>query len=61
MPDGTTALDAAVVREGKNLKGRLLGIVLGSVGKGVLHSALQKTIKAIEGRNERAAPAAELA
>ena len=33
--DGTTDLDAVVVREGKNLKGRLLGFVLGTIGKGV--------------------------
>ena len=36
QPDGTTVLDVVVVREGKNLKGRLTGILLGSVGKGVL-------------------------
>jgi hypothetical protein len=28
-------VDAVVVREGKNLKGRMLGLVLGTVGKGV--------------------------
>ena len=28
--DGTTDVDAVVVREGKNLKGRLLGVVLGT-------------------------------
>ena len=48
--DGTTALDVIIVREGKNLKGRMLALVLGSVGKGVLESALRKTIKAIEAR-----------
>jgi hypothetical protein len=30
-PDGTTDIDYVVVREGKNLKGRFLGLVLGSV------------------------------
>src|SRR3954452_22437659 len=30
--DGTTQVDAVVVREGKNLKGRALAVVLGSVG-----------------------------
>src|SRR5882724_3958150 len=35
LADGKTELDAVVVREGKNLKGRLLGFVLGTVGKGV--------------------------
>ncbi|REG50946.1 hypothetical protein B0G80_7422 [Paraburkholderia sp. BL6669N2] len=30
LPDGTTLLDALVVREGKNIRGRLLGLVLGN-------------------------------
>jgi hypothetical protein len=51
QPDGTTVLDVVVVREGKNLKGRLTGILLGSVGKGVLGKALKNTVKAIEERN----------
>jgi hypothetical protein len=50
-PDGTTDLDAVVVREGKNLKGRTLGIVLGLFGKRVLGKALGKTVKAIQARN----------
>ena len=50
-PNGTTELDAVVVREGKNLKGRALGIVLGLFGKRVLGKALGKTVKAIESRN----------
>lgn len=50
-PDGTTALDAVVVRDGKNLKGRLLGFVLGTVGKRVLQKAFDDTIKAVEARN----------
>jgi hypothetical protein len=49
-PDGTTDVDAVVVREGKNLKGRALGLVLGTVGKGVLERAFGNTIKAIEAR-----------
>ena len=49
--DGTTDLDVVVVREGKNLKGRVLGVVLGTIGKGVLAKALGKTVKAIEARN----------
>ena len=52
QPDGTTVLDALVVREGKNLKGRLLAIVLGSVGTRVLAKALGETVKAIEARND---------
>jgi hypothetical protein len=47
-PDGKTDIDAVVVREGKNLKGWALGLVLGTVGKGVLRTAFQKTVKAIE-------------
>ena len=39
-PDGTTDIDAVVVREGKNLKGRLLGIALGIFGKCVLGGEL---------------------
>jgi hypothetical protein len=45
-PDGMTDLDAVVVREGKNLKGRLLGLVLGTVGAGVLKKAFQNSVKA---------------
>jgi hypothetical protein len=50
-PDGTTDLDAVVVRDGKNLKGRALGLVLGIFGERVLGAALAKTVKAIEARN----------
>ena len=50
-PDGKTDLDAVVVREGKNLKGRLLGLVLGTIGKRVLVKAFDNTVRAIEARN----------
>jgi hypothetical protein len=50
-PDGTTDLDAVVVRDGKNIKGRLLGFVLGIFGERVLGGALAKTVKAIEARS----------
>src|SRR5258707_642859 len=50
-PDGKTDVDAVVVRDGKNLKGRLLGLVLGTVGKSVLTKAFENTVKAIEARN----------
>ena len=53
-PDGMTDLDAVVVREGKNLKGRLLGLVLGTIGKRVLTKAFDNTVKAIELRNSGA-------
>jgi hypothetical protein len=49
--NGTTNLDAVVVRDGKNVKGRVLGFLLGTVGKGRLENELRKTIKAIEARN----------
>ena len=51
LPNGTTKLDAVVVREGKNIKGRVLGFVLGTIGKRVLEKAFANTIKAIEARN----------
>jgi hypothetical protein len=53
-PDGMTDLDAVVVRDGKNLKGRLLGFVLGIFGERVLGRELEKTVKAIEARNRAA-------
>src|SRR5690348_1237078 len=53
-PDGTTDLDAVVVREGKNIKGRLLGFVLGIFGERVLGRQLERTVKAIEARNDGA-------
>ena len=51
QPDGKTEVDAVVVREGKNLRGRLLGGVLGTVGKGKLEKAFQDSVKAIEARS----------
>ena len=50
-PDGKTDIDVVIVRDGKNLKGRLLGFVVGTVGKSVLTKAFANTIKAIEARN----------
>jgi hypothetical protein len=52
-PNGMTDVDVVVVRDGKNLKGRLLGWVLGTVGKGVLEKAFVNTIKAVEARNQK--------
>jgi hypothetical protein len=58
-PNGTTNIDVDVVREGKNFKGRLLGLVLRTIGRGVLEKAFENSVKAIEARNgaatERAA------
>jgi hypothetical protein len=36
---------------GKNLKKRFLGLLLGTIGKGVLEKAFEKSVKAIEARN----------
>jgi hypothetical protein len=55
-PDGTTDIDVIVVREGKNFKGWLLGLVLGTVGKRVLEKAFENSVKAIEARNSAARP-----
>ena len=59
QPNGTTDIDVVVVREGKNLKGRLLGLVVATVGKRVLVKAFGKTVKAIEDRNDPAGAAAQ--
>jgi hypothetical protein len=50
-PDGLTDIDVVVVRDGKNLKGRLLGFVLRTIGKRVLEKAFENSVKAIEARN----------
>jgi hypothetical protein len=55
--DGTTDVDVVVVREGKNFKGRMLGIAVGIIGKRVLEKQLAKTVKAIEARNDGASRA----
>jgi len=55
-PDGTTDVDVVVVREGKNLKGRALAIMVGFIGKRILGKQLGNTVKAIEARNDEARP-----
>lgn len=45
-----TDVDALVVREGKNAKGRVVGLLLSTVAAGVLAKALANTVKAVEGR-----------
>ena len=49
--DGKTDIDVVVVRDGKTLKGKLLGFVVGTIGKGVLDKAFQNSVKAVEMRN----------
>jgi hypothetical protein len=56
LPDGTTRVDATVVRDGKNLKGRLLAVVLGTVGGSVLRKAFDQSIQAIETRYVESGP-----
>jgi hypothetical protein len=51
QPNGMTGVDVVVVREGKNIKGRLIAIVVSVIGKQFLGKELGKTIKAIEARN----------
>ena len=51
LPEGGMIVDAVVVREGKNFKGRALGAVLSVFGTRVLGKELGKTVRAIEARN----------
>ncbi|MUL45947.1 hypothetical protein FZI85_22610 [Mycobacterium sp. CBMA293] len=47
-PDGRTDIDVVIVREGRNLKGKLWSAFLGSLGRPVLKSGFVKSVKAIE-------------
>ena len=49
---GTMDIDVVVAREGKNLKGRLLALVLRTIGKRVLETAFEESLKAIEAWND---------
>jgi hypothetical protein len=51
QPNGMTDVDVVVVREGKNIKGRMIAIMVSVIGKQFLGKELAKTIKAIEARN----------
>ena len=51
LPDGRTEVELVTVREGKNLKGRILGLVVGAVGKGMLEKAFKNSVRAIEVRS----------
>ena len=50
-PDGTTDIDVVVVRDGKNAKGRIPGLVLRTIGSGVLEKAFENSVNAIEQRH----------
>lgn len=56
-PDGKTEIDYVVVRDGKTFKGRFLGFILETVGKGRLQKAFDGAVKAIEARGETAGTA----
>jgi hypothetical protein len=47
-PDGLTDIELVAVRDGKNLKGCVLGFVLRPIGRGVLDKAFENSVKAIE-------------
>jgi hypothetical protein len=49
-PDGTTVINVLIVREGKNLRGRVLAGLLGIVGARVFGKAFAASVKAIEAR-----------
>jgi hypothetical protein len=55
QPNGTTDIDVVIVREGKNVKGRVLGFVLGTIGRRVLERAFVSSVKAVELRDNAAA------
>jgi hypothetical protein len=48
--NGTTDIDVVVVRDGKDVKGRILGLVLGTIGRRVLERAFENSVKAVEMR-----------
>jgi hypothetical protein len=51
QPDGRTEVDVVVVRDGKNLRGRVLGALLEIGGKRILEQQFGKTVRAIETRD----------
>ena len=56
QPNGTTDIDVVVVREGKNFKGKVVGSLVGLIGKRYLSKAFAKTLTAIEARKYDATP-----
>ena len=55
--DGITGIDVVIVRDGKNVKGRLLALVFKLFGKRVLGRPFDDTVRAIEARNTATNPA----
>jgi hypothetical protein len=56
-PDGRTGIDEVVTRDGKNLKGRIIGLGT-AIGKHTFEKGLTGTVKAIEARTTTTAQAA---
>ena len=50
-PDGLTDVDEVVVRDGKTLRGLLIGFAIGTVAKRTFADGLASTVKAIEDRD----------
>jgi hypothetical protein len=50
QPGGSTLITVDVVRDGKNLKGRLIGLLVSVVGRRLLEGQFRKTLTAIESR-----------
>jgi hypothetical protein len=48
LADGTTDLDYTIVREGKNARGYVLQVVLGTIAKGFLVRGFRTSVAAIE-------------
>jgi hypothetical protein len=51
-PGERTEIDAVVVREGKNVAGRVFAVFAGLVGPSVLRRQLDKSVRAIEARGD---------
>jgi hypothetical protein len=51
QPSGSTGIHVVLLREGKNFKGWMLGLVLRTIGRRVLEKAFEKSVQAIEARN----------
>ena len=51
QPNGKTEIHLTVVREGKNFKGWVLGLVQRTIGRRVLEKAFEESVQAIEARN----------
>jgi hypothetical protein len=49
--DGATDVDVIIIREGKNLRGRVLSVLLGTVAKRSLGKAFSNSVMAIEARS----------